>query len=240
MQTRGCANSDWIHQFLPASCKTLKTSEIVFILLITIIREETLIKVHTMMRPYGEASRRKHKTSNKDQRQVFFSPSLHTPDNCVRVFHSITSLCHRRGNVNQQYGNCVIMKAVIIIKVQPIIPEGGKIWSVASCCSCNDQDFSSPGGKRGFNCSQVWVSFAAEAAAARTGIYFSALGDLTGEKNDISLVIWTSQMKCQVERYLYPVEKQTFLLLFPLFFEILCQYPVCNCISTHLLSTMHV
>lgn len=126
MKPRVCMTSDWTHQFLPVSCKTLKTSEIVFILLITIIREETLIKAHTMMRPYGKASRRKHKTSNKDQRQVFFSLSLHTPDNCVCVFHSITSLCHSRGNVNQQYGNCVIMEALIIIKVLAIIPEGGK------------------------------------------------------------------------------------------------------------------
>lgn len=57
---------------------------------------------------------------------VFFFPSLHTPNNCACIFHSITSLCHRRGNVNQQYGNCAIMKALIIIKVQAIISEGGK------------------------------------------------------------------------------------------------------------------
>lgn len=163
--------------------------EMLFILLIALIREETLIKVHTTMSLYGEPSRRKHKTSNKDQRQAPPHPpqphpptSLHTPDNCVHVYHSITSLCHSRGNVNQQYGNCAIMEALIIIKVSAIIPGGGvegRRWgevSVASCCSRADQDVSSAGGNRGFNCSQVCVSF-----AGTTCVYFSTLVDLRGE-----------------------------------------------------------
>lgn len=93
MKPRVCTTDDWTHQFLPVSCKTLKTSEIVFILLITIIREETLIKAHTMMRPYGEASRRKHKTSNKDQRQVFFFPLVYTHQIIASAFSIQLPVC---------------------------------------------------------------------------------------------------------------------------------------------------
>lgn len=58
------------------------------------------------------------KLAIKIRGDFFFPPRLHTPDNCVCVFHSITSLCHSRGNGNQQYGNCVIMEALIIIKLK--------------------------------------------------------------------------------------------------------------------------
>lgn len=90
MKPRVCMTSDWTHQFLPVSCKTLKTSEIVFILLITIVREETLIKAHTMMRPYGKASRRKLAIKIRGK---FFFPLVYTHQIIASAFSIQLPVC---------------------------------------------------------------------------------------------------------------------------------------------------
>lgn len=113
---------------------------------------------------------------------------------------------------------------------------------MASCCSCNDQDGGSAGGNWGFNCSQVCVFPSRRHRQLPNPCLFFDFGWFEGRINHLCLACHMDfSKKCHFERDLHPVEKQTFMFLFsPPFWNRLAVYPFCKCISTHLLSIIHV